>query len=94
MLTHKNPSYVDLALDTLANILNEFTIPIKHALAPNAMSIGVDLAAEQRNAFCTKIKEGLTELYINSSFIIPKLSPQQLDYFNMLLPMVEQISEL
>lgn len=94
LLCHKNPTYVDLALDTLANILNEFTEPIKHALAPNAASIGVDLAAEQRHMHCTKCKEALTELYLNSSFIIEKLKPPQRDYFNMLMPMIEQISAL
>lgn len=94
LLSHKNPNYVDLALDTLANILNEFTVPIKHALAPNAVSMGVDLAAEQRQMHCTKCKEALTELYLNSSFILEKLNPSQRDYFNMLTPMIEQISEL
>lgn len=88
MLSHKNATYVDLALDTLANILNEFTEPIKHALAPNAVSIGVDLAAEQRHLHCTSCKQSLTEIYINSSFILEKLSPPQRDYFQMLLPMI------
>jgi hypothetical protein len=94
MLVHKNANYVDLALDTLANILNEFTEPIKHALAPNAISIGVDLAAEQRHMHCTNCKQALTELYINSSFILEKLTPPQRDYLNMLMPKIEQISEI
>jgi hypothetical protein len=94
LLAHKNATYVDLALDTLANILNEFTEPIKHALAPNAVSIGVDLAAEQRHAHCTHCKQALTDIYLNSSFILEKLSSSQRDYFNMLMPMITQISEL
>jgi hypothetical protein len=108
MLSHKNVEYVDLALDTLANLLNEFSEPIKHVLAANAMgTIGVDVAAEARYAFCTTSKQAFTNLYLNSSFIISRLryvpldsfkhksfSPDQRDYFNMLLPIIERIVEL
>lgn len=42
-LTHKNAEHVNVALATLSALLDDFTEPIKHALAANA-SFGVDLA--------------------------------------------------
>jgi len=94
LLLHRNPEYRGLALDTLDSIINDFGEPIRHALAANASSIGVDLAAEQRHNLCLTCKHALADLYLNSSFILSKLNPSQADSFASLLPLMEAIVDL
>ena len=85
LLSNPNPDVVDVALSLLHEIGGSLVPLIKQGIASNAQSIGVDVAAEQRQLWSIKCKECLTEIYVNSHFILERLSEEQQLKFNAVL---------
>uniref|UniRef100_A0A914YKR8 Katanin p80 subunit C-terminal domain-containing protein n=1 Tax=Panagrolaimus superbus TaxID=310955 RepID=A0A914YKR8_9BILA len=82
LLSHKNSTFINTALDILDTSVTQLKDSIKQGLASNAQSIGVDIAAEQRQQLCIKCKEALTEIYVNTHFLTAKFNEEQHLYFN------------
>uniref|UniRef100_A0A914PU88 Katanin p80 subunit C-terminal domain-containing protein n=1 Tax=Panagrolaimus davidi TaxID=227884 RepID=A0A914PU88_9BILA len=85
LLSHKNSNFIDTALDILDASVTQLKESIKQGIASNAQSIGVDIAAEQRQLLCIKCKESLTEIYVNVHFLTTKFNEEQHLYFNSIV---------
>ncbi|KAE9554221.1 hypothetical protein FO519_002585 [Halicephalobus sp. NKZ332] len=73
LLSNPNPDVVDVALSLLREVGTSLVPLIKQGIASNAQSIGVDVAAEQRQIWAIKSKEYLRRLFEQS---IEKLKVQ------------------
>uniref|UniRef100_A0A914PT12 Katanin p80 subunit C-terminal domain-containing protein n=1 Tax=Panagrolaimus davidi TaxID=227884 RepID=A0A914PT12_9BILA len=85
LLSHKNSNFVDTALNILDASVTQLKESIKQGIALNAQSIGVGIAAEQRQLLCIKCKESLTEIYVNVPFLTTKFNEEQHLYFNSIV---------
>lgn len=91
LLSNPNSDIVDVALDYLNEISSTLLPVIKQGIASNAQSIGVDVAAEQRQMWSIKCKECLTEIYVNIHFITPRLTEEQHLKFNAAVERFEHL---
>ncbi|KAL3091592.1 hypothetical protein niasHT_024174 [Heterodera trifolii] len=92
LLKHKNKEYPPMALDFLEMVLTSYGEAIRHGLSSRDFSIGVDVAAEQRFDRCTKCKNALLQIRMNSSYCVDRLDEDQHQRFDNLMALVDNIS--
>jgi hypothetical protein len=59
LLVHRNSNYTQLAINFLDMVTSRFGDSIRHGLASQEFTIGVDVAAEQRFDRCNRSKNAL-----------------------------------
>lgn len=72
--------------------MKNFGETIREGAAANASTIGVDIAAEQRQANCVKCKNALMDIQLNVPFLVERMSDEQALKLNALLPKLEEIA--
>uniref|UniRef100_A0AC34R6I8 Katanin p80 subunit C-terminal domain-containing protein n=1 Tax=Panagrolaimus sp. JU765 TaxID=591449 RepID=A0AC34R6I8_9BILA len=82
MLSSTNSDFVEIGLTVLQDLASSLLPVIRQNIASDARSIGVDVVAEERQIMSIKCKEVLTEIYINSHFILERLNEEQQLKFN------------
>lgn len=93
LFAHQNTLYLTLALDLLEMIVRSFGDSIRHGLAAKTYSLGVDVVAEQRFERCSRCKNSLFEVQLNSSFLMDRLSDEQKSTFKIILSQIDRILE-
>lgn len=91
LFVHQNPSYITLALDLLEMVVQLFGDSILHGLAAKTYCIGVDVVAEQRFERCSRCKNYLLEVQLNSLFLMDRLNDEQKSKFKVILSQIEKI---
>uniref|UniRef100_A0AC35TJE5 Katanin_con80 domain-containing protein n=1 Tax=Rhabditophanes sp. KR3021 TaxID=114890 RepID=A0AC35TJE5_9BILA len=82
LLTSKNRETVDVGLEMLELIVNEYVPIIKENLScPIEYSYRVDISAEERKERCMTCQQRLTQLMFNASFLKERMSKEQQGYF-------------
>jgi hypothetical protein len=64
LIGHRNNQYVQFSIDFLDMVTTRFGDCIKHGLASQEYTIGVDVAAEQRFERCMKSRNALFQVRI------------------------------
>jgi len=77
LFNHPNNGYVQLALDFLDMVVENFGESIRHGLLSKQHYIGVDVAAESRYERCMKCRNGLMQIRLNSAFICERMNDKQ-----------------
>lgn len=93
LFANQNSSYLILALDLLEMVVRSFGDSIRHGLAAKSYSIGVDVAAEQRFERCSRCRNALLEVQLNSSFLMDRLSEEHKPTFKVILSQIDRILE-
>uniref|UniRef100_A0A914HDN6 Katanin p80 subunit C-terminal domain-containing protein n=1 Tax=Globodera rostochiensis TaxID=31243 RepID=A0A914HDN6_GLORO len=91
LLKHRNSAYPQMALAFLEIVLSSHGDAIRHGLSSRDFSIGVDLAAEQRFDRCTKCKNALLQIRMNSSYCVDRLDISQRQRFEALMTLVDNL---
>ena len=68
LLVHKNKTCVQLAINFLGMVTSRFGNAIRHGLASQEFTIGVDVEAEKRFERCTKCKNSLFQVFSKETF--------------------------
>uniref|UniRef100_A0A183C3S9 Katanin_con80 domain-containing protein n=1 Tax=Globodera pallida TaxID=36090 RepID=A0A183C3S9_GLOPA len=91
LLKHRNSAYPQMALAFLEIVLSSHGDAIRHGLSSRDFSIGVDIAAEQRFDRCTKCKNALLQIRMNSSYCVDRLDIGQRQRFEALMALVDNL---
>ncbi|KAK0405178.1 hypothetical protein QR680_017842 [Steinernema hermaphroditum] len=85
VLSDRNELYVDAGLEALQTIVSSFGDLLRQAASTNPNEIGVNMAAEERQARCIKCIEALREIRMNQPFLERRMSPDRRLKFNALM---------
>lgn len=73
-------------------VCTSFGDSISHGLSANNHSIGVDVAADERFEKCTRCRNALLQIRLNSAFLMDHLNVSQSKTFQNLLLKIDRIT--
>lgn len=92
LLVHRNSNYTQLAINFLDMVTSRFGDSIRHGLASQEFTIGVDVAAEQRFDRCNRSKNALFQIRLNTAFNTERMdATQRRRYEKEIIPRIDSI---
>lgn len=88
LLSHSNPEYVNLALDLLNQVLNEYSDQLREVSPSNGKP-----TSDEKTSHAAECLKALTEIYVNSPFLISRLNEEQKAAFNSLQLILQSLVE-
>lgn len=89
---NKNVEYLSLGMELLEMVCASFGDSIRHGLSAKNHAIGVDVAADERFEKCTRCRNALMQIRLNSAFLVDRLSGAQAQAFQNILLQIDRIT--